>query len=253
MGRETKFLLALLGLLAGVFVGVVSLKLFVPRPPDGVGPDVHTDVAEAQDLVEPPALDPPPIRGEPPRDDPYAGRSSRFSGDGPADPAPRDPFVVPASFDADLPRPLAAEEDLLPPPPPAASEPLPLDSPAAAEPASAATTPPIRTAPLSDPPPVLASPPEQPLPEPTPVVDTPSAPSAASALGPVPGDAYVTRPGDTWWSIAERAYGDGRLYRGLFAWNRAVDPRVTLAAGTRLEIPPVARLAAAWPTLVPRD
>ncbi|NBX30334.1 hypothetical protein EBR04_07830 [bacterium] len=39
MGRETKILLGLLGLLAGVFVGVLSMKLFVPRPPDGAGPD----------------------------------------------------------------------------------------------------------------------------------------------------------------------------------------------------------------------
>ena len=55
MGRETKYLLALLGLLAGVFFGVVSLKLFVPRPPAGAGPDVHGDIAttEAQALVEP--------------------------------------------------------------------------------------------------------------------------------------------------------------------------------------------------------
>ena len=60
MGRETKFLLALLGLLAGVFLGVVSMKLFVPRPPAGAGPDVHADIAtaEAQALVEPPELNP---------------------------------------------------------------------------------------------------------------------------------------------------------------------------------------------------
>jgi nucleoid-associated protein YgaU len=61
----------------------------------------------------------------------------------------------------------------------------------------------------------------------------------------------VVRPGDTWWSIAERAYGDGRLYRALFAWNRTVDPRITLAPGTPLEIPPLPELAAAWPHLLP--
>jgi hypothetical protein len=57
MGRETRILLGLLGLLAGLFVGVLSLKLLVPRPPAGAGPDVHGDVAfpVRQALVPPPA------------------------------------------------------------------------------------------------------------------------------------------------------------------------------------------------------
>jgi nucleoid-associated protein YgaU len=59
------------------------------------------------------------------------------------------------------------------------------------------------------------------------------------------------RPGDSWWSLAEAAYGDGRLYRALFAWNRALAPRVSLESGTRLEIPPADRLQAAWPRLMP--
>ena len=37
-------------------------------------------------------------------------------------------------------------------------------------------------------------------------------------MAPVPGETYVTQPGDSWWSLAERAYGDGRLYRAIFAW-----------------------------------
>ena len=41
MGRETKILLTLLGTLSSGFVGVLGSKLFVPRPPDGAGPDVH--------------------------------------------------------------------------------------------------------------------------------------------------------------------------------------------------------------------
>jgi nucleoid-associated protein YgaU len=196
MGRETKFLLALLGLLAGVFVGVVSLKLFVPRPPDGVGPDVHTDMTALPELP----------------------------GDG---------------------------RDL--PPPPGVSEFPQVARPAAPEPAPSATAQTAGVAPLGDPPPALGSPPGQPVLEPPPAIEKRVSPPAASLSGPVPGEAYVTRAGDTWWSIAERAYGDGRFYRGLFAWNRAVSPRVTLAAGTRLEVPPVARLAAAWPALAPRD
>jgi nucleoid-associated protein YgaU len=63
----------------------------------------------------------------------------------------------------------------------------------------------------------------------------------------------VARDGDSWWSLAERAYGDGRLYRALFAWNRTIDPRVSLTPGTRLEIPPAATLRTAWPALLPRD
>ena len=42
---------------------------------------------------------------------------------------------------------------------------------------------------------------------------------------PVAGD-YVVQTGDSWGALADRAYGDGRLYRALFAWNRARDPRV---------------------------
>jgi len=69
-------------------------------------------------------------------------------------------------------------------------------------------------------------------------------------LGPIRGTHVVTQ-GDSWWSLAERAYGDGRLYRALFAWNRAIDPRVTLLPGTQLEVPTIDRLSTAWPALVP--
>jgi 5'-nucleotidase/UDP-sugar diphosphatase len=234
MGRETKILLALLGLLVGVFLGVVSLKLFVPRPPPGTGPDVHADLAtvEAQALVEPPELDPPPAGAtdlattplptpplaSPPADDPYAGRTSRFAAADPAAEGPRDPFVTQASF--------AVEE--LPPPPPAADLPPPTAE--------------------SSPPDLL--PPSRALP---PLVDPGLPPGHLEPPPPEVSDVYLAQPGDSWWSLAERAYGDGRLYRALFAWNRALDPRVSLTPGTRLEIPPAAQLGAAWPGLLPRD
>ena len=53
MGRETKLLLGFLATLLGVFLGVLSMKLLVPRPPAGTGPDIHADVAatEPQELV----------------------------------------------------------------------------------------------------------------------------------------------------------------------------------------------------------
>ncbi len=196
-------MLGLLATLAGVFLGVLSMKLLVPRPPAGAGPDVHADVAttEPHDLVDPPALDQqepvepaatpavaiiaPPEQVAPPQ--------SRFA---PAvihateTPEPlRDPFVTTASLEHG-------------------------DESEARRPAGA----------------FAASPPPGPA---------------------VPAAAYVARPGDSWWSLAERAYGDGRLYRALFAWNRAIDPRVSLVPGTPLEIPPPERLHAAWPALLP--
>jgi hypothetical protein len=248
MGRETKYLLALLGLLAGVFCGVVSLKLFVPRPPVGVGPDVHGDLATtaAQALVEPPELSPPPALADfretaPP---PLAADtaeftepespppSSRFGGAA----APRDPFVVVAS----------SEEPELPVAPP-------VEPAAAAEPQQPAELlpPPAFERPAAGPPAV----PEPESSTAAPAALTPPAfqpglpPPAPATLG----EAYVARAGDSWWSLAERAYGDGRLYRALFAWNRMIDPRVSLAPGTRLEIPPAATLGATWPGLLPRD
>jgi len=206
MGRETKLLLGLLATLLGVFVGVLSMKLLVPRPPAGAGPDIQSDVAstEPQDLVEPPrfsaaAAAVPPAA--PPVDD-RAGRN-RFGGASSSlDPAPpaSDPFVARASFDE-----------------PVAATPTPrLQGTASRTTASAVNE-----------------------------------PHAAFEPAPLPGSAYVARPGDSWWSLAEQVYGDGRLYRAVFAWNRALDPRVSLVAGTPIEFPPRDRLEAAWPALVP--
>jgi len=70
---------------------------------------------------------------------------------------------------------------------------------------------------------------------------------------PIAAGSHVVTTGDTWWSIAERAYGDGRLYKLLFAWNRAIDPRVSLAVGTQLEVPPLNSLSTAHADLLPKD
>lgn len=70
---------------------------------------------------------------------------------------------------------------------------------------------------------------------------------------PISEGSHLVVAGDTWWSIAERAYGDGRLYKPLFAWNRAIDPRVSLSPGTRLEVPPINSLATAHAGLLPSD
>jgi len=239
MGREAKILLGLLGLLAGVFMGVLSMKLFVPRPPAGAGPDIHTEIADTaagHDLVEPPRLTmrasdfaaAPPLvpaavaapddtRSVPAAADPrdrYATRESGFdrtaiSAAPAAEPPPprHDPLVAPASFEQAA----AAPSSLGQVDPPAgagdvvdAYQPLRLDG------------------------------------------EVPSGPPPASRAG-----GHVAQPGDTWWSLSERAYGDGRLYRAVYAWNRAREPRITLAPGTPLQLPPLADLVAAWPHLMP--
>jgi 5'-nucleotidase / UDP-sugar diphosphatase len=236
MGRETKILLALLATLAGVFLGVLSMKLLVPRPPVGAGPDVHIDVASAEphELVAPPSLSPPalgPTATEPTVDE--AG------------------LPPPPSRSAD--RGFTPDSgDLLPPP-------LPVDAPSDAPPATMAQTAarnddhpmfpqaipaaPTRRDPFVAPAGLQMPIAQPPITEPVP----PAEPLPAAAA------AYVTNPGDSWWDLAEQAYGDGRLYRALFAWNRVIDPRVSLAPGTRLEIPPRTRLEAAWPKLMPTE
>jgi len=253
MGRETKILLALLGLLAGVFVGVVSLKLFVPRPPAGTGPDIHANTLAASEpvpLVEPPAFEPPAS----PHADAYAGRSSRFGGSPLPAAAPGDLLVTPVSFE---PAAAAVSEPPLTAEPLAPAEPSPRD----AEPPAELLPPPRFDAlpPRFEPPAELppSSPPAFTSPASLPVSPGPPAaavaPPAFGSSGPVLGGGYLTREGDSWWSLAEQAYGDGRLYRALFAWNRTLDPRVSLVPGTRLEIPPAAQLGAAWPALLPTD
>lgn len=216
MGRETKILLALLGLLAGVFVGVLSMKLLVPRPPVGAGPDIHDEIAVATPaaIVEPPALAPAERMedGVPETVDRYAQRGQASS------------FAAPGEETLTEPKPLAADIVEAAVPLAAVDEP----EPPAAELASPSAAPP-------------------PLPAVAVVGYEPPAPLSG------PGGGYVAAAGDSWWSLAERTYGDGRLYRALFAWNRAVNPRVSLVPGTSLQLPTRSQLATAWPQFMPRE
>jgi nucleoid-associated protein YgaU len=246
MGRETKILLALLATLAGVFLGALSMKLLVPRPPVGAGPDVHIDgaSAESHELVDPPSLSPP-----------SPGPAAVDSGFAAATPQATTRYAE---------GPLNTESgDLLPPP-------MQLDAPAAAPPA---TLPQAAARSDDQPMPPPASPAvtlrhdpfvapaglEMPITQPSGMQPSGMQPAVNEGIlpaepMPVPSvAAYVANPGDSWWDLAERAYGDGRLYRALFAWNRVIDPRVSLTPGTRLEIPPRARLEAAWPKLMPAE
>ena len=272
MGREQHILLAILGLLAGTFVGVLSMKLLSPRPPDGASERMQGSemTGESEGLSSPTASyseSAVRIGGtktsedvsslvSPAPPDRYSGTQSQalsdFAGDvsngsastvdvldGAMAPPVRDPFQN-ATHDSA---------------PPAIKEPKRLDTDMVV---------------LADP---IASPQmsrsvagraaENHLHE---------AQSGAARLqqtdiattttysdvvqGP-PGSAraadgtYVTVAGDSWWSLAERLYGDGRVYRALFAWNRSLNPRVSLVPGTRLEVPAQSKLSAAWPHLLP--
>jgi hypothetical protein len=223
MGREKKMLLALLSVLACAFVGVLLTKLLVPRPPTGAGPDVHAEdsAAKSHDLVEPPAFS---SRGGSESNTSFVeSRSRRTTSDFGGGPRLSNSAGEASAQAASPPFELTKQE--------LTKEELTKQDPF------------VRPAAL-----------EQPLPAATmdavPVIPAgPSGPPSRST-GVAAGSWYVAAVGDSWWSLAERAYGDGRLYRALFAWNRVLDPRVSLAPGTRLEIPPQSRLESAWPKLV---
>ena len=219
MGREKKMLLALLSVLACAFVGVLLTKLLVPRPPTGAGPDVHAEdsAAKSHDLVEPPAFS--SGGGSESTSSFVESRSRRttsdFGGGSRFSNSAGEASAQAASRQSELTKQELTKQD-------------PFVRPAALEqPLSAATLDAVPVMPAG-----------------------PSGPPSRST-GVAAGSWYIAAVGDSWWSLAERAYGDGRLYRALFAWNRVLDARVSLAPGTRLEIPPQSRLEAAWPKLVP--
>ena len=204
MGRETKILLGLLGMLACVFLGALVARLFVARPPVGLGVDIHANVAG----VEPEAVVDPPELGRPDR--------SAFTAIAAA------PTSVSAA---------------------SAPEPITVERPG---PIAIHRAKPIAESPAVDAPAVVPAAFEQP-------VDGPRRRGAAADAGRVvrPGTECTVVEGDAWWNLAEAAYGDGRWYRGLYAWNRAIDPGVSLRPGTTLVVPSAAELSAAYPGLVP--
>ncbi len=238
MVREKKMLLALLSVLACAFVGVLLTKLLVPRPPTGAGPDVHAEdsAAKSHDLVEPPAFS---SGGGSESTSSFAeSRSRRTTSDFGGGPrfsnSAGEASAQAASRESELMKQELTKQELMK---------QELTKQELTKQELTKQDPFVRPAAL-----------EQPLSAATldavPVIPTgPSGPPSRST-GVAAGSWYVAAVGDSWWSLAERAYGDGRLYRALFAWNRVLDPRVSLAPGTRLEIPPQSRLEAAWPKLV---
>lgn len=207
MGRETKILLGLLGMLAFVFLGALVARLFVARPPVGLGVDVHANVA----VSSPAAIVEPPELGRP-------GRSA---------------FAATAAVDD-------ASEPL--PPAPVSAEPVDAQNNVAAQNVGAQNVGAQNVArDTAVVPAVFQEPAEIPQPR--------RSSSADRAIRE--GTTCTVVEGDAWWGLAEAAYGDGRWHRGLYAWNRAIDPAVSLRPGTTLAVPTAAELAAAYPGLVP--
>jgi LysM repeat protein len=60
---------------------------------------------------------------------------------------------------------------------------------------------------------------------------------------------YVVKPGDTLWDIAERQYGDGRLWPAIYRANRdSIDDPDRIYPGQELTIPPRSEAEAAAPS-----
>ncbi len=214
MGRETKILLGLLGMLACVFLGTLVARLFVARPPVGLGVDVHSNVA----WVQPEAVVDPPELGRPDRSAFTATAAAPAAAVAPADPEP---------ITIKRPEPIAAQR----------SKPIGDAQVVDGEHVDAEGVNPSGVVPAAF---------EQPF-------DGPRPRGPAAELGRVvrQGMECTVVEGDAWWDLAEAAYGDGRWYRGLYAWNKAINSGVSLRPGTRLAVPSAAELAAAFPGLVP--
>jgi nucleoid-associated protein YgaU len=259
MGREAKILLGFLGLLGGVFCGVLAMKLFVHRPPTGVGPDVPGVLA--------------------------AGREPRTSGDGPVSGLPARAFaaappLMSVAAQASPNDAVARGDERQGPEHESALGSRRFEATLESQSVETASRFSDRGDDVGDLPKdvfvrqvgfedAVSLPVGDVSPASSPVgkggATVPAAPAAGQAVAApaVAGQAlvatgatalvsgYEVQPGDSWWRVAERVYGDGRLYRALFAWNRAIDPRVALVPGTRLEVPPLGRLVTVWPRLVP--
>lgn len=112
------------------------------------------------------------------------------------------------------------------------------------------------------PPTLSATPAHAPLEAPQQTPNSTTAPTAAttteeSASEPVrsANERIVTVvAGDTLWELTERVYGDGRLFRAVFAVNEtALQGSSKLQPGTLLRFPPQQELVRRFPGLIPAD
>ena len=273
MGRESKFLLSLLGLLAGIFVTALALRLLIPRPPEGTGPDIHTITFNPfSETVSPPDLTPRPENNSPQQETIVSDveqKQQQFPN-------------IEASFEPSY---VQTQTNELPLPA------IKLDTPPTLEPVNKTLSPDVQAPDVQAPDvqaPDVQAPDAKKFPnvehqnaapwqteeaiQPFPEASTKSVDSVNSQLPlqpppianslpqrsttkPIkklsPGMLYDVQEGDSWWQLAESAYGDGRYYRSLFAWNKTLQPRVSLSPGTTLEIPQMNQLQLAWPRLIP--
>lgn len=63
---------------------------------------------------------------------------------------------------------------------------------------------------------------------------------------------YKTKPGDTYWSVSEIAYQDGRYFRALFRYNQSSHPDYNLVPGLELKTPTKRELKKRWPAECPQ-
>ena len=263
MGRESKFLLSLLGLLAGIFVTALALRLLIPRPPEGTGPDIHTMTFNPfSETVSPPDLTPRPENNSPQQETIVSDveqKQQQFPN-------------IEASFEPSY---VQTQTNELPLPA------IKLDTPPTLEPVNKTLSPDVQAPDVQAPDakkfpnvehqnaaPWQTEEAIQPFPEastksvdsvnsqlplqPPPIANSLPQRSTTKPIKKLsPGMLYDVQEGDSWWQLAESAYGDGRYYRSLFAWNKTLQPRVSLSPGTTLEIPQMNQLQLAWPRLVP--
>lgn len=65
---------------------------------------------------------------------------------------------------------------------------------------------------------------------------------------------YITREGDSFWSIAEEVYGDGRLFRALYKYNEPTFPKFdSLPSGSSVGTPTRRDLIRLFPGFCPPD
>jgi len=82
--------------------------------------------------------------------------------------------------------------------------------------------------------------------------ESPSAPAVKTVA--FESAAWEVKKGDSFWSIAQSNYGDGRFFRALYEQNRQSVPGFeNLTEGVSLELPTVDQLVKRYPDLCPSD
>ena len=81
---------------------------------------------------------------------------------------------------------------------------------------------------------------------------TPTLPDSPHKSKEETGLVYITEPGDSFWSISQSIYNDGRFFRALYKYNQPHVPEFdSLQPGTKIGTPTRADLIKLWPDLCP--